>query len=69
MKLKNFSYYRKRLDKTNFFGVIESLPIVLCYFLSRIHYYEIWLTIKVLVLLIVGDKEVVIKIMGDQFGQ
>ena len=42
MKLKNFSYYRKRLDKTNFFGVIESLPIVLCYFLSRIHYYEIF---------------------------
>jgi hypothetical protein len=68
MKLKNFSYYRKRLDKTSFFLVIESLPIlVLCYFLSLIHYYEVWLTIKVLVLLIVREKEVVI--MGDRFGQ
>jgi hypothetical protein len=53
--------------KQIFFWGIESLHIVLCYFLSRIHYYEVWLTIKVLVLLIVREKEVVI--MGDRFGQ
>jgi hypothetical protein len=59
---------KKDWIKKTFWGVIGSLPLILCYFLSGIHYYDVWLTIKALVVLIVDDK-VVIRIIGDRFGQ